>query len=157
MFNNCHFGKHIYWCTTGRRWYHPSHILVHYRSQMVSSVTSTGALHVADGFILPLFSNSAQTWLIRYIYFYDCHFGRHIYCCTTCRRWYHPSHLLVHYMLQMVSSVTSTGALQVADGIIRPLFSNSAQTWLIRYYCHIGRHIYWCTTCRRWYHPSIIQ
>ena len=36
--------------------------------------TSTGALHVADGIILPLFSNSAQTWLIRYIYLFEiCH------------------------------------------------------------------------------------
>ena len=36
--------------------------------------TSTGALHVADGIIRPLFSNSALTWLIRYIYLFEiCH------------------------------------------------------------------------------------
>ena len=36
--------------------------------------TFTGGLHVADGIIRPLFSNSGQTWLIRYIYLFEiCH------------------------------------------------------------------------------------
>ena len=36
--------------------------------------TSTGALQVADGIIRPPFSNSAQTWLVRYIYLFEiCH------------------------------------------------------------------------------------
>jgi hypothetical protein len=27
--------RHIYWCTTGRRWYHPSHLLVHLKKKYI--------------------------------------------------------------------------------------------------------------------------
>ena len=48
------------------------------------------------------------------------------------------THYIRYPCLTTVTLVnTSTGALQVADGIIR--------------------HIYWCTTGRRLYHPATIQ